>query len=148
MEDCAAECASSKDCRFFIFGTSGSKLGDCYSENTMTASCSEGWETDSFDFYELQAPWIGCAEPRARNYAGEGVVVNDDSCQEWNTCIEGNFDDSFPGACQAWRDWCQQPCPAPSNAGYRNKVNDTVQALRVAPGAIQVDGDLSDWHSQ
>tara|TARA_B110001452_G_scaffold177617_1_gene149009 strand:+ start:315 stop:1475 length:1161 start_codon:yes stop_codon:yes gene_type:complete len=147
--DCANKCLEDKHCRFFIFGTAGTKLGDCYSENTATAECAEGWEDDTFDFYRVHAPWVGCMEPRAANYKST-ATVDDGSCEEWDTCAETgsrNFDDHAwrTQHCDDWRDWCRHPCEAPGNDGYRNKHNDTVYAQRVAPGELQIDGDLSDW---
>jgi len=40
---------------FFIYGTGG-KQGWCYQENTKSAQCPEGWETDSYNFYSLPVP--------------------------------------------------------------------------------------------
>merc|ERR1719181_866949 len=42
--------------RFFIYGKDGSggdKTGQCYHEKTSDATCSEGWESDSYDFYQV-----------------------------------------------------------------------------------------------
>jgi len=149
VDDCANRCADSKECRFFIFGVSGIKVGDCFSESTTTAECAEGWveaSTGFYDFYELAAPWVGCAEPRARNYGGEQVTVNDDSCQDLDPCAElakGRHDHDR-GACDRWREWCEKPCTE-GNVGYRNKENDTVHAAKVPRGSITIDGDLRDW---
>ena len=49
---CAAKCAATAGCKYFIFGT-GSKAGSCYMEKTATRECTEGFEEDNFDFYEL-----------------------------------------------------------------------------------------------
>merc|ERR1719440_1370818 len=38
--------------KYFIFGT-GSKKGKCYLEKTSDEKCSEGWETDQYDFYKV-----------------------------------------------------------------------------------------------
>ena len=148
-EKCAEKCAENEDCRFFIFGTNGTKVGDCYHEDTHSASCAEGWEDDVFDFYELKAPWIGCTDPQARNYDPKYKMA-DNSCTERNPCVEGNYDMSVPGACQKWRngggDQCNGCGPIDTgNNGYRNKPNDTVHAARVPSGTIKVDGDLTDW---
>jgi len=40
---------------FFIYGT-GWKAGRCYLEYTDSASCSQDWESDHYDFYALEAP--------------------------------------------------------------------------------------------
>jgi len=42
---------------FMAYGT-GDKAGACYQSNTASLGCPEGWETDSYDFYELQAPAV------------------------------------------------------------------------------------------
>jgi len=39
---------------FFIYGT-GEKQGRCYQEDTKSAQCSERWETDSFNFFSVDA---------------------------------------------------------------------------------------------
>lgn len=55
---CAAACARKTGCHFFIFGTSSLKAGHCWHEFTSADECPEGWEDDSYDFYELTgAPW-------------------------------------------------------------------------------------------
>ena len=51
-EACAAACAAQDGCSYFIFGT-GSKAGDCYWEKTSSSACTEGWESDEFDFYSV-----------------------------------------------------------------------------------------------
>ena len=146
---CADKCAEKKNCRFFIFGTSGTKAGDCYSEKTKSASCPEGWEVDQFDFYELQAPWVGCTEPHARNYDSK-ATVDGGMCEEWDACAEtppGRREWSssgWVGDCLKWRSRCKKPCDQ-GNDGYRNKDFDTVYAGKALPAAIQVDGDLRDW---
>ena len=148
--DCANKCLEDQRCRFFIFGTAGAKLGDCYSEDTATAECAEGWEDDTFDFYRVHAPWVGCTEPRSVAYKST-ATVDDGSCEEWDTCAETDskhFDDHAwrTQHCDEWRGWCQSPCEgSDKTVGYRNKHHDTVYAQRVAPGELQVDGDLRDW---
>ncbi|KAK3272669.1 hypothetical protein CYMTET_19049 [Cymbomonas tetramitiformis] len=68
VEDCAAACHATSGCTYFVFGT-GSKSGACYEEDTTSPDCSEGWESDSYDFYSLAGneyraplsfhPWAG-----------------------------------------------------------------------------------------
>ena len=60
VKGCADECAQTEGCRFFIYGkeeisgrSDGDKTGQCYHEKTSDAKCSEGWESDSYDFYEV-----------------------------------------------------------------------------------------------
>jgi len=53
----AQDCANKMKARFptaqfFIFGKGG-KAGRCYKENTSTAACTEGWEPDQYDFYQV-----------------------------------------------------------------------------------------------
>jgi len=62
VKGCADKCAQAEDCRYFIYGiygdggtptpTGGDKTGQCWHEKTSDATCSEGWDSDSFDFYE------------------------------------------------------------------------------------------------
>ena len=144
---CADACAAAGDCRFFIFGTAGSKRGDCYVEHTASAACDEGWEVDTFDFYELKgAKWIGCTESRARNYDPQARVDNG-MCEEWDACAEGRrpwADGGWMGSCQKWRNWCEAPCDS-GNVGYRNRDFDQVHAAKAAFGDVTVDGDLREW---
>jgi len=147
VEECQKSCADARDCHFFIYGWNGTKKGDCYRENTEDAVCVEGWEEDSFDFYELVAPWIGCTEPKAVNYNKDAKINS--GCTEFDACVEDIPRDRRPplapaGQCNQWRSWCQQPCKA-GNEGYRNKEHDTVYASRVEKGKIRVDGDLREW---
>ena len=57
VQGCADQCAQTSGCRFFIYGidggTQGNKAGNCYHEKTSDAECSEDWESDSYDFYEV-----------------------------------------------------------------------------------------------
>ena len=51
---CADKCTQTEGCRFFIYGiagTQGDKTGSCYHEKTSDGTCSEDWESDSYDFY-------------------------------------------------------------------------------------------------
>ena len=50
---CADKCAQTEGCRYFIYGIAGSKTRKCFHEKTSEATCSEGWESDSYNFYEL-----------------------------------------------------------------------------------------------
>ena len=138
VEECAAACAAAKDCRFFIYGSGGTKAGDCYVEFTKKRTCPEEFEEDEFDFYELKAAWIGCMEPRASNY-NSAATIDDNSCTESDTCAHRRGDGTCPN-CIA-----EGQCAAGTNDGYRNRDHDTVWASKVAKGSIQVDGDLSDW---
>jgi len=61
LEDCADKVLEAGG-RFFIYGkeeisgrSDGDKTGQCYHEKTSDATCSEGWESDSYDFYDLAA---------------------------------------------------------------------------------------------
>ena len=138
VEECAAACAAAKDCRFFIYGSGGTKAGDCYVEFTKKRTCPEEFEEDEFDFYELKAAWIGCMEPRASNY-NSAATIDDNSCTESDTCAHRRGDGTCPN-CIA-----EGQCAAGTNDGYRNRDHDTVWASKVAKGSIKIDGDLSDW---
>jgi hypothetical protein len=50
---CSDRCAARASCSYFISGTSN-KAGLCYHEYTSSASCSQGWEADQYDFYKLE----------------------------------------------------------------------------------------------
>ena len=54
IQSCAAACRLATGCNFFVFGKL-SKIGRCWHEHTATRECSQGWEDDEFDFYELRA---------------------------------------------------------------------------------------------
>jgi hypothetical protein len=57
VKGCADKCLQTEDCRFFIYGihgTQGDKTGSCWHEKTSDKTCSEGWESDSYDFYALE----------------------------------------------------------------------------------------------
>jgi hypothetical protein len=59
VADCADACAQTQGCRFFVYGlaqspyTAEDKSGRCWYEFTTSPTCAEGWEPDSYDFYEL-----------------------------------------------------------------------------------------------
>ena len=53
MQDCAKACKDKAGCRYFVFGK-GKKAGRCYQEYTVDATCTEGWQSDSYDFYDTQ----------------------------------------------------------------------------------------------
>ena len=50
VQECADECASKPQCQFFTYGT-GSDSNKCFWEKTSSASCPEGWDSDSYNFY-------------------------------------------------------------------------------------------------
>ena len=52
LDECANACRRKNECAFFIYGIEN-KMGKCWWEKTSGAGCPEGWETDNFDFYEL-----------------------------------------------------------------------------------------------
>ena len=144
---CAAACAAESDCRFFTFTSSG----DCHQELTLSATCPEGWDNDdSITFYELQAIWMGCMEPRAANYNSQATIDNG-SCAESDACVSR----SSSGVCDTCRE-LRHGCDV-GNHGYRHPFFDTVQAQylgehlprsasRAGHGHAKViDGDLSDW---
>lgn len=58
LESCAAACRAKAGCQFFVFGIY-EKAGRCYHELTSSASCPEGWESDSYDFYQLDTACQG-----------------------------------------------------------------------------------------
>ena len=98
IQSCAAACRLATGCDFFIFGK-GSKSGRCYHEHTATRECSEGWEVDEYDFYEL--PRICRADICGDN--------GNDCCAPGNeprVCTEPGYSVA-PGGTTSWA-----PCPA------------------------------------
>ena len=81
LDACAAACRATNGCTFFVYGQAqgpqGNKAGGCYYEHTKSALCSEGWETDSYNFYELSAPGSVTAPGanRRRRRAQKGADV-------------------------------------------------------------------------
>jgi hypothetical protein len=57
VQACATACQKASGCRFFVlgqrYGAQGNKEGQCYYEYTNSAACVEGWESDSYNFYQL-----------------------------------------------------------------------------------------------
>ena len=52
LDECATLCKNKAGCKYFVKGT-GSWHRYCYWEFTNFADCPEGWDEDSYDFYEL-----------------------------------------------------------------------------------------------
>eukprot|EP01043_Picozoa_sp_COSAG02_P073994 COSAG02_NODE_14623_length_1253_cov_2.007799_2_plen_312_part_01 len=62
LSECADACVASPfgECNFFIYGTCTSSWGcggNCHREGTSDASCPEGWEAKSYNFYSIDRPW-------------------------------------------------------------------------------------------
>ena len=79
LEECAAKVLEAGG-RFFIYGkeeisgrSDGDKTGQCYHEKTSDGTCSEGWESDSYNFYESM-----CAASK---------FVKDNKCED---CLKGH----------------------------------------------------------
>lgn len=134
---CADACASTAGCVFFISGTA-SKAGNCYVEWTSRATCPEGFELDSYDFYQLDKPGVvGCTEPRAPNYVPE-ATIDAHNCTSADYCA-AKADDGV--SCKN----CATSGCSNGNNGYRNPDYDTIYASRVPVGTITLDGDLREW---
>ena len=58
VAECANQCHAMKDsCKFFIVGNGlYTEISEerCYVEHTSDSSCPEGWDSDSYDFYEMK----------------------------------------------------------------------------------------------
>lgn len=152
VEDCAKACQKTAGCAFFIYGQDGvsdnpesmKKKNRCYAEFTKDATCTEGWETDFYDFYELKNPGVvGCLDPRAGNY-NSTATVDSHNCTSYDTCAHRLGD----GSCyNCYPNQCTEEISGVFNKGYKNHQNDTVHASQVDNGAIKVDGDLRDWEN-
>ena len=57
VQICADACARKPQCQFFIYGVSSEFGTECWWERTSSASCPEGWESDSYDFYQIISPF-------------------------------------------------------------------------------------------
>eukprot|EP00965_Chrysotila_dentata_P261489 6214270-Pleurochrysis_carterae.AAC.1 len=56
MRECCAVCLADKaGCSFFIHGV-GVKAGSCWHEIGASENCTQGWEADEYNFYELLPP--------------------------------------------------------------------------------------------
>lgn len=51
LNECANACCGMPECKFFIYGKLNKR---CFWEKTLDVNCPEGWEDDSYDFYELK----------------------------------------------------------------------------------------------
>ena len=70
LQQCFDACKNRADCNFFIHGI-GNKAGLCWHEETTSASCSEGWNVDQYNFYEIL---ISEAEPHYNRGTGLGRI--------------------------------------------------------------------------
>ena len=50
---CAHLCEIKPGCKYFIVGNNGG-WEKCYQEHTHTHTCPEGWDLDTYDFYQLK----------------------------------------------------------------------------------------------
>ena len=51
VEGCANACLEESQCRFFIYDTLEREY--CYSEDTTSRDCPEGWVEADYNFYEI-----------------------------------------------------------------------------------------------
>ena len=53
-QECANLCRLNYDeCKFFIVGNDGG-TEKCYWEHTASSLCTEGWDSDTYNFYQLK----------------------------------------------------------------------------------------------
>lgn len=147
LDSCAQRCLHTPGCAYFIYGR-GYKQGRCFWEHTNTSSCSEGWETDEYDFYSITCGnggigcTRGCTEPRAPNF-NPAANADDGSCEGQLGCVERSRTD--PTKCTSCaREQVTGTCK--DGQPYASFEYSEVFASQVATGdRISVDGDLSDW---
>ena len=53
VEECAKKCRNKLRCKYFVVGKNFFGEIKCYWEKTTSQSCPEGWQADSYDFYEI-----------------------------------------------------------------------------------------------
>lgn len=82
---------------YFIFGKGSFKGGWCYVEHTSSDSCSEGFETDNYDFYRLDqtiAFECGAEEHGYSNAGYDGGDCFDANCVTGGTSWYGSRTDA------------------------------------------------------
>ena len=52
VSECADSCRQTIGCIYFIYGYDA-KQGKCYWEKASSDDCSEGWESDQYNFYRI-----------------------------------------------------------------------------------------------
>ena len=139
LEDCANRCLATNGCAYFIYGR-GYKKGRCFWEHTNSSQCTEGWETDEYDFYSIRCTanggcTPGCTEKLASNF-DPAANSDDGSCIEKTGCVA---EPCTSCAKEQRTGKCSDGQP------YRSFKYDTVHASRVDGNALTIDGDLSDW---
>jgi hypothetical protein len=107
LSECADACvASFRECNFFIFGECTSQWGcggNCHREDTSDASCPEGWEVDSYDFYSidrLAPPPPPLPQDVQLVHSGGECISNDVDLGSFATLSE------CADACVAWSGVC------------------------------------------
>ena len=56
IDECADACRNKDGCAFFLYGIpeTDKELG-CFWEKTPNEKCSDGWQDDKYNFYELRS---------------------------------------------------------------------------------------------
>jgi putative chitinase len=93
LEKCAQKCAGTSGCYYFIYGKGLIFGGRCYWEKTATETCSEGWDSDSYDFLKLG----GTAPTPSPVASGAFVPAAPDTTQNSGTCTTAY--QQFAGHC-------------------------------------------------
>jgi len=146
LAECANRCAAKVGCSFFIYGH-GYKAGRCYQEFTNTSTCAEGWEVDEYDFYQLHTTITmrGCTDARDTAHYNAAANVDDGSCVGVSACAAPRPHGEAGECANCATDQVTGSCR--DNQPYRSHKHDLIDAVRVAPGELTVDGDLRDWGS-
>ena len=59
LAECAQKCKATDGCTVFEYGIEGlSKAKRCYDMKMFTPSCSEGWQDDDYNVYQLQGMFL------------------------------------------------------------------------------------------
>ena len=69
-QECADLCRLRTGCKFFIVGNDGG-TEKCYWEHTSSALCPEGWDRDTYNFYQLKGKFY----PTSKNASNSINII-------------------------------------------------------------------------
>jgi len=131
VQGCADKCAQTEGCRFFIsgiVGSQGDKTGSCYHEKTSKKECPEGWESDSYNFYES----IAATTKATTTTAATEAESKSATAAERALCLE--YGGSCDECCEGITGKCQEITVSGSSPAKR--------ALYKIPGLTEQDDCL------
>ena len=121
VEECAAACQAKASCHYFKYGKA-SKAKQCFHETTTTDSCSEGWDSDVYDFYSL-GKTVGNYELGAAGNSICAGTVGDKTrayIVDKKTCLEAALDVLKGGALDTLQRAAESNRPTDTNSNNKN----------------------------